>query len=532
MKQALRIWIFIILILTACFAASAQDVPNQSIGQVSFISSQHVYVKFKNTVGITKGDTLFVDKNSTLIPALIVTDLSSISCVTKALHGMTFEVNAPITAKIQKHEPVPEVQIQKATESVAVVTEVIEQVSKRERNKKTEAPVSGRISVSSYTNQTNNFSSYQRFRYNVSLRADSIAKTGLSAETNLTFTHKLNESIFLSDALRVYGLSLKYNTKSLGSLVVGRKINPQLANIGAIDGIQYEKNIRKFSVGAVAGFRPDLYSYGFNPTLFQFGAFAAHNFNKGQAQTSIAVMNQTNNMITDRRFAYIQHNNSLIKRVNLFCSFEVDLYSLQNNQPTTVLDLTGAYLSLRYKPLKNLAFTLSYDARKNIYYYETYKNVADSILDKETRQGLRFQTTYRPFENITWGLTGGARFPGTNTVASTNANTFLSYDNVPFVGGTVRADFTALKTYNLNGLIYGGAYSKDFLKNKLYTELGYRYVNYTYTNSASLLNQNIAELSVNWRITKKLMLSADVESIFDNENNFSTRLFINVSQRF
>ena len=535
MKQLFKTCFVLVLVLANCYSAAAQEPFRTVTGQVSFVSSQHVYVKFKNTEGIYNGDTLFVENNGAPVPALLVSGLSSISCVTVSLNKTILAVGSPVIARIPVlHKPVPEVEIEKSKESVAVVSEVIGQIQNGEKKTKpkTEFPVEGRVSVSSYTNVDAGNSSYQRFRYNVALRADSISRSGLSAETQLSFIHKLNEPVFLSDAFKVYTLNLKYDSKTLGSFVLGRKINPFLANAGAVDGLQYEKQIRNFTVGAVAGMRPDIYDYGFNPTLFQYGAFAAHNFRNGKARTTLAFMNQTNNMITDRRFAYFQHSNSLVKKVSLFCSFEVDLYSLQNNTASISPELTGAYFSVRYKALKNLAFTLNYDARKNIYYYETYKNVADSILDRETRQGLRFQTIYRPFGDLTWGMVAGVRFAGANTTFSSNANTYLSYDNLPLVGGTIRADVTLLRTHSLAGWISGASYSRDFLKNKLYAELGYRYVNYDYTNSGSLLNQHIAEFSLIWRITRRLMLSANLETIADSNNALNNRLFLNLSQRF
>ena len=47
--------------------------------------------------------------------------------------------------------------------------------------------------------------------------------------------------------------------------------------------------------------------------------------------------------------------------------------------------------------------------RKNVYYYETYKSYVDSILDKETRQGMKFQANYRLFQGLVWGGNAGYR---------------------------------------------------------------------------------------------------------------------------
>lgn len=525
----------VLIFLVFSFLAHSENSYRTVKGEVSFISSQHVYVKFQNTMDIKVGDTLFLENNSSKpIPALLVSNISSISCVGTALNGQILQLGMPLFARVEIHETIPEVVIEKKNEATAINAEIIDQITKKEKNNRKTNRVNGRLSVSSYSNFSNNFESMQRFKYNLALRIDSVANTGITLDSYLSFTHKTNQEIVLNDALKIYSLNIRYDTKKLGSVTLGRNINPVLANVGAIDGLQYEKKLNNFTVGAIAGTRPDIYTYGFNTSYLQFGVFAAHHFNakKGFAQTTVSLINQMNNSLTDRRFAYLQHSNSLIDKVTLFSSFEIDLYGLKNNQPSTEINLTSVYLSMRYKPIKKLAISLSYDARKNVYYYETYKNIADSILDKETRQGLRLQTIYRPLDKLTWGVTGGARFPTETSSISLNTNTYFSYEDVPWIGGTAKIDFTALKTNALSGLIYGGSFSRDLLNNKIYAELSYQYVNYKYLRSSSLLNQNIIDFDINWRIANRLMLSLNFEGIIDNEKNNSGRVFINLTKRF
>ena len=82
MKQLFKTCFVLVLVLANCYSAAAQEPFRTVTGQVSFVSSQHVYVKFKNTEGIYNGDTLFVENNGAPVPALLVSGLSSISCVT------------------------------------------------------------------------------------------------------------------------------------------------------------------------------------------------------------------------------------------------------------------------------------------------------------------------------------------------------------------------------------------------------------------------------------------------------------------
>jgi hypothetical protein len=247
-------------------------------------------------------------------------------------------------------------------------------------------------------------------------------------------------------------------------------------------------------------------------------------------QTSRAGFDQMHQFKTDRRFAYFQHSNSLLKKVDLFCSFEFDFYTLKNLQPTNTFDLTSTYISLRYKPFKKLSLFVSYDARKNVYYYETFKNQIDSIIDKETRQGLRFQFTYRPAKFLTWGGSAGYRFQQSDPTPSINAYNYLNYSQIPVILTSVSLNATLLKSNYIDGTVYGISLSRDILYGKVYTELEYRLVNYTYKNSNVQLRQDIAELSLSWRIAKKLTLSADFEATHEKDNNFG-RIYLSLTHR-
>ena len=126
--------------------------------------------------------------------------------------------------------------------------------------------IKGRVSVASYSN----FSDYQnwhRMRYGVSFRGYNLNDSRFSVESYTTFRHRLNDTINIADALKVYALSVKYDFDKNSSITLGRKINPKFSSIGAIDGLQFEKGLGKISLGLIAGTRPDIRDYSFNPNL-------------------------------------------------------------------------------------------------------------------------------------------------------------------------------------------------------------------------------------------------------------------------
>ncbi len=515
-------------------------------GNISFISSQNVYVQFGNTTGIEIGDTLFSFKNQAYQPILIVKNKSSISCISTIIGTYIPAVSNQVYVRKRVETASMDVLAQKSKEGIAL-NDQARNNAKKEKQSTGNSTIDGRVSLSGFINNTSDTTLNSTFRFNLSLNAHHIANSKFSAECDVSLTNRNVHTPFISlvdstkfinysqtfNDVRIYNLSLKYELSKTASVLFGRKINMNLANIGAIDGLEYENSGKYISYGAVVGSRPDTYNYAINPSLFQFGAFISHQLttNTGSMQTSVALFNQTNNFLTDRRFVYIQHSNSLLKNVDFFGSAEVDLFGLQNNQPVTTFNLTSAYLSLHWSMLHNLSLALSYDARKNIYYYETYKSFVDSLLDKETRQGFKFQFNYRPFSRLTWGGTGGYRLASGTSDQSLNGYTYLTYSQVPVIDASFTINATALKTTYLSGMIYGASLSRDLFNGRLYADLSYQNVNYTY-NTTTKLHENNTDIDLSWRITRKLIFSTDLQAMKDTNGNFQGHLFFNITQRF
>jgi len=533
----MKCFIATICFLALAFNVSSQVTPNHSEGIVSYVSSQHVYVKFASTENIQVGDTLFLTEGNGLIPVLKVDQLSTISCVGTIIGNRTLAVSTRLVF-VHHAEVMPgamEIVDHKTPTPVSVNDQAI-QISAQKKSEKWRSGIDGRVSLSSYSNLSTDKTD-QRFRYNVSLNAQHIYNSSFSGESYISFSHKkdqwddISKNVF--SALKIYTLAVKYDIDSTSNIWFGRRINVNMANVGAVDGLQYEKKIRHLTFGAVAGSRPNYSDYSFNPDLMQYGAFIGHNFeNKnGSMQTSAAFFNQMNRFNTDRRFVYLQHNNSLAKNLNLFCSFEIDLYTMKNLKPVSTVDLTSSYISLGYRPFRKLSLLLSYDARKNIYYYETFKNSIDSILDKEMRQGMRFQFNYRPLKYVSWGGNAGYRFQKSDPKPSIHASSYINYSQLPFIHVSTTINATKLKTAYLDGMMYGLQFSRDLISGKLSAELEGRYVDYQFLNSASTLQQKIGEFSLYWQIANKMALSVDFEETFEKGTNYS-RIFLNLTKRF
>ncbi len=535
MKYLLSI---ILLIFSGC-GLIAQTIEDLNEGTVSYLTSQSVYVKFSSTDYIEVGDTLFIKQEGELIPVLKVKNLSSISCVCTSISELNLKVSDIIFAQQKPGKLPTEVFVGTTLDTISPTVEVTDTIPAVEtEQKEIKQEINGRLSVASYTNFSNSpASNSQRMRYTFSFNADNIGGSKLSAQTYISFVHsnknwdEIQSNVF--NGLKVYNLALKYDFNESTHLLLGRKINPKLSSVGAIDGLQFEKKIKSFSFGAFVGSRPDYLDYSINLNLFQYGIYTGHEHKtkNGFLQSTLGFVEQNNNSQTDRRFLYFQHINSIIKNLYFFASAEMDLYKKVNDKQESTFKLSNLYLSLRYRVIRQLSLSLSYSARQNIIYYETYKDFLERLLDTETLQGWRFNINYRPIKNLSLGVNTGYRYRPDDPKASKNLYGYLTYSRVPGLNAAVTLSATFLETSYITGNIYSLGITRDLIPGKVNGGLKYRYVDYLYTNSEMSQIQNIGEVNITWRIYKKLSLSVYYEGTFEKQFNYN-RIYANMSLRF
>ena len=508
-------------------------------GQISFISSQNIYVKFTSTENIQKADTLFITKGNNQIPILVVDQKSSISCICKPIGQPDLKVSDEIVAVIKESAKISQKESPGSKDTTAVKTEYKPSAPVYPKAMTgNEQFVQGRLSLASYSNLSNAAGiSNTRFRYTMQLNIGNTKNSKLSAESYVQYTNNTNglalssNSIF--DNLKIYNLALKYKLNDKVNFTVGRSMNTKVANLGAIDGLQMEVNPGNFYIGAMAGSRPDYLDYGFNFKLFEYGAYFGHHYlsNVGIVQSTIAYFEQDNQGKTDRRFAYFQHDNSLLKNLNLFISGEMDLYKVQNGIPMNTMSLTSLYISLRYRVSQQLSLFGAYDERKNVIYYQTFKNRGDSIFEAATRQGMQFRINWRPGKLVFVGLSAGYQFRDKDIRSTENVSGYISFNRIPWINGSATFSSSLLKTGYLDGKIFGLRLNKELISGKISTGLGYQYVNYQFVSSNPQLLEHIASLDLSYQMNRKLSFSVNCEKTFEKPVSY-TRIYANIIKRF
>lgn len=541
MKKFVLLIVFFLPILQL----SGQGDKTLMEGHISYITTQNIYVKFEQSGIVQVGDTIFIRKDEKLVPLFIAESISSTSCVGKPSEHFELKVSDVVFVKSNKKEKQYEQKLNEAgalkistnPQDSTNVSGAVE-VSKPASKPIWEQKIRGRLSASSYSSFSNSSDFNQRFRYTFSLAANHISDSKFSTDTYVMFTHKLNHwdavQENLNSALKIYSLSVKYDLSTQTHFLIGRNINPRMASVGAIDGLQAETSVKNFTFGAVVGSNPDYSDYSFNPKLFEYGVYLSHDYKNavGQMVNSFAFLQQTNSGNTDRRFTYFQHENSLLKNLNLFASCELDLYSLQNGVPTNSVSLTSFYLSLHYRFSRKFSASASYDARKNVIYYETFKTYLDQLLEVATRQGYQFRVNYNPAKFVSAGISGGYRFQKNDPKSMMNSNGYITFPQVPGINASVSLSTNWINTSYVDGMIYGIRVYRDIIPAKLSSGIFYRLVDYKYLNSSSSSAlQHMGEFELSWQIARKFSLSANYDGTFDQSNKYSS-VYLNLIKRF
>ncbi|HSD62276.1 MAG TPA: hypothetical protein VLB50_00700 [Ignavibacteriaceae bacterium] len=537
----IRILYIINLLVLAAGLISASTIEKvEKTGTITYMSSQNIYVKFENTAGITQGDTLFQRIDNKLLPAMIVKFISSKSVAGETVNGLDLKVDDKLIAVIEKI--VPDVNEEKQSPIVTVPStpegEFKADLPPKNPAVKQKASLKGRFSIQSYSNISNSphFADNQRWRYTFSLNAKNIGESNLSFSNYMSFAYRADQWSDMPNnfgrSLRIYDLALNYQFDETTSLWVGRHINFKISNISSVDGVQFEKGFDRNYVGVVAGSRPNFTDLGINLKLFEYGAFIGRDdsLGSGYMRNTLAVFEQTNDFKTDRRFIYFQHSNSILENTNVFVSSEMDLYKMISGIKKNDFQLTSIFASLQYSPITAVSFYLSYDARKNVIYYETFKNFIDSVFENETRQGFNLRLNIKPIRFLFVGLNGGYRFQKNDLKPARNFGGYITYSEVPLIEITPTISYSKIITSYIDGGVAGLRLSRNITDN-IDLSVYYRNTQYKFNNSIASINQNSVSFDLSTILLNPVFLTLSYEGIFEKTST-AGRILLDLTTRF
>ncbi len=524
-----------LLLIFLLFSIAIVAQSNFKTGKIGYTSSQLVYVNFENTDGISVGDTLFIKSKNKQYPALVVKYLSSSSAACEKLNGDDFKPGLEVYALIKKINESINPNIPIVLETNPNIVKPLEKITEPENisTSMNNTKISGRYSLQSYSsfNNIDNRGEYQRWRHSLRFGLQNIGGSGLSFSTYSIFAYRADQwktvSSGLGKAFKIFDLNLSYQFDESARLWLGRYLNRKISNISIVDGLQFEKAFSFLTIGLVAGSRPNFSDFGLNSKLFEYGIYLSRldTIDNGMMENTFSVFQQTNDFVTDRRFAYLQHNNTIITNINLFASAEVDLYKKELGLGKSDFSLTSLYLSARYSPIREFSLSLSYDARKNVYYYETFKSISDSVLENETRQGFRARTIIRPLNNLIIGFQYGYRYSKLDVKPSRNYGGNISYTMLPLIESSLGINYSRLLSYYVDGNVYSVTLQKSLSSLRSDFSIGFRKTDYSFPNNLPKFEEKAILFDFSTSVFNPFSFSFSYEGVFESTRTYGRVLF-------
>lgn len=194
--------------------------------------------------------------------------------------------------------------------------------------------------------------------------------------------------------------------------------------------------------------------------------------------------------------------------------------------------MTSLFLLSSYTPSDWLSMSVSYDARKNTVYWETFKSIADSILESVIRRGLSLRVNVRPYKYIWLSGYFGYQYSKDDPKPSRNFGATVGYTMLPLIESAAYLGYNRIETGYVAGNYYSANLNKDIFNGLMNVGVGYKHVAYNFTQSSiSQLLQDIASLDLSFRIFSTSFLSISYEGTFEQKNTYS-RMYISLSTRF
>ncbi len=248
-------------------------------------------------------------------------------------------------------------------------------------------------------------------------------------------------------------------------------------------------------------------------------------------QSSIAIFQQSNHGRTDRRFLYFQHNNNIVENLYVFFSSEIDLFKLQNNKAQSDFSLTSLYLSTQYSPVRLLTINLSYDARRSVIYYETFKSLYDSLFENQLRQGLRLSFFIRPFKGIFLNLGGGYSFQKGDIKPSRNFNISITKSDIPLLEVSASLTFNRIFNNYQSGSVYGITLTKYIPFNSTSISAGISELQYSFGGFIGNIDQKVITLQISTRLINQFYFNIYYEGEFEGKTTYG-RIMAGINYRF
>ncbi|MFQ5454318.1 MAG: hypothetical protein ACE5D6_09050 [Candidatus Zixiibacteriota bacterium] len=494
---------------------------------VTYLSSENIYIDAGSNSGISVGDSLTVVRRGVTIAVLIVKNVAGNSCACIKISGK---------GKIKVGDKVPLDSIIGRNNKSASSTSIRKTKTKSSKSQlDMKNRLKGNISFQSYWLKDMTGSKLSSFQPSLRtrIRIENLAGTGLTLQLKHRsrvyhrsrslqegtdrneWVHKIYEFAVYSD-----------REKSLIEWAAGRILSPYVRGMGYLDGGYIAKKIHpSYRVGVVIGTEPDAQNTGIKFNRRKFGAFIT--LEKGSYATrhlmlTAALSTSYEKGNINREFFYFQGNYSHDSWISLYQSVELDINrSWRKNADGNRFSITNYYSTLNLRIMQKASLYFSYDARKNIRYFET-KNYPDSLFDDGVHRGLKVGFSFRPKKRIRINANTGIRFRQDGLSNNQFTSFGIAVSRFPLRRHSVSFRMSWIKTMFTTGYQPYLTYRFPLRARLMLTATGSGYI---YKTGSNTTHNFYIDLSTYYSFTSDYYISTSLRQYFDSQLQ-SVQIFI------
>ncbi|MCK4573136.1 MAG: hypothetical protein KAU36_02140 [candidate division Zixibacteria bacterium] len=488
-------------------------------GKVTLVTPETVYFNAGTAVGVAAGDSLAVVRESDTIAIVVVTHVASHSAA-GTIAAMAMEPLAGDLIILKPFQAVTKpgtAGAGPATESVA-----------RKRTRPIEQNhVKGSISIQNqwHHDMSGSGLDWARPSLKTRLTVSNIGGSELAFELrHRTRLYYRSEPVGIDQdnhewVNQVYEFSIGQEDKEASlEWAAGRITPPYVRGVGMIDGGYMAWRVHpNYRIGLAAGTSPDYRTTDLDfdrRKVGIFGSFESGSYQDQRIGLSLALSTAYEGTTVSRDYIYMQGTYAKAGLVSLYQSVEVDLNRAWRHDRTGErFTFSNYYGTANLTINKALAVFFSYDARKNLLYYET-RNVPDSLFDDNTHKGFKAGFNLRLSNRVSVRGHGGIRYR--EAPSDDNRLGFLSVrlNRFPAKRHSVSAQLSVVETQFTTGyrpvLLYRFPLTRKLTINA--TGAGYIYK----TGSTSTSNYYL-NLNGMYNLGRRYYFTGGIRQYFDSE---------------
>lgn len=453
-------YLIVILLFVNVYSYSQKN--EKRFGIITFVSSQNFYAQFQSTEELQINDTVYLVSNSLLAGVIKFKSSNSIAV------GIISKVGVGDSVFVfMKNSPTNKTE--ESFDRTFAETNLNQKTNLHNLQKNPVKSYSGKISFQfdGYSNRLKDFSRYKiKSRYSNNNFIMENLSLDFNVQLNINSQNQNFKKEIFKENFKIFQFYFAYQLNKNLNLGFGRLFNPLLRGLDAVDGFQLMMKDKKETYGIIAGSRPDVQNYWFNPKNAQAGLFynRIDSINQMEMQNSFGFFEQTSNFKSDRRFIYFDHSNSFLPYTTAFFSVEIDFYNFTNQTIKNEINFTSINSSFNVRFNRKLSLNLSLNTRKNIFYMQDYRNQIDSILTNNFRDGFRISSSYFPIPEIRVSAHYNQSKARKGNVSSRNAGVVLFF-NAPFLeNSNFNLNYNNYNSAFLRGSSYSIMWSKNIFE--------------------------------------------------------------------